>query len=361
MVTVESSRRAIWGVGWLALGVAFAHAADGQEPLWAYGFRTPPAAGEIAAFPAPPTHQLRANEDAAAQLAPQHVAGSDAAYSLLDIRYGGQVPDWFPNEHPPMPPVVAHGSKKLGRAAYACAFCHLPTGRGRPENAPVSGQPAAYFIRQIQDFRQGNRHSADPRKPNTLMMIALAKAMTDDEVRDAAAYFGAIKWTPWIRVVETDEAPKTRIEGNLFIAIDAARTDPLAGRIVEVPEDEIQARDRNPHSGFVAYVPVGSLAQGEDLVKTGGLKGAGGKATAARTVACATCHGPDLMGLAEVPAIAGRSPSYLARQLYDFQQGTRKGTFAPLMQPVVAALTGADIVAITAYVASLEPPAAPRP
>jgi cytochrome c553 len=360
-VTADSSRMAIWGVGWLALGVAFSHAANGQEPLWAYGFRTPPAAGEIAAFPSPPTHQLRANEDAAAQLAPQHVAGSEAAYSLLDIRYGGQVPDWFPNEHPPMPQVVAHGSAKLGRAALACAFCHLPTGRGRAENAPVSGQAASYFIRQIQDFRQGNRRSADPRKPNTLMMIALAKAMTDQEVAEAAAYFGAIKWTPWIRVVETDEAPKTRIEGNLFIAIEAARTDPIAGRIIEVPEDEIQARNRNPHSGFVAYVPVGSLAQGEDLVKTGGAKGADGKTTAVKTVACATCHGPDLMGLGEVPAIAGRSPSYLARQLYDFQQGTRRGLFAPLMQPVVAALTGADIVAITAYVASLEPPAAPHP
>jgi cytochrome c553 len=360
-VTVDSSRRAIWGVGCLALGVACSHATDAQEPLWAYGFRTPPAAGETATFPSPPTHKLRVNEDTAAQLAPQHVPGSDAAYSLLDIRYGGQVPDWFPNEHPPMPRVVAHGSAKLGPAALACAFCHLPSGRGRPENAPVSGQPASYFIRQIQDFRQGNRHSADPRKPNTLMMIALAKAMTDDEVRDAAAYFGAIKWTPWIRVVETDEAPKTRIEGNLFIAIEAALTDPIAGRIIEVPEDEIQARDRDPHSGFVAYVPMGSLAKGASLVKTGGLIGSDGKPTAAKTVACAACHGPDLMGLGEVPAIAGRSPSYLARQLYDFQQATRKGTLAPLMQPVVANLTGPDIVAITAYVASLEPPDAAHP
>ncbi len=170
-MTAHSSRMAIWGFVWLAVGVALAHATGGEEPLWAYGFRTQPAPGEIAAFPASPTHQLRANEDTASQLAPQHVPGSVAAYSLLDIRYGGQVPDWFPNEHPPMPPVVAHGSAKLGRAAFACAFCHLPSGRGRPENAPVSGQPASYFTRQLQDFRQGNRRSADPRKPNTLPRI----------------------------------------------------------------------------------------------------------------------------------------------------------------------------------------------
>jgi cytochrome c553 len=53
------------------------------------------------------------------------------------------------------------------------------------------------------------------------------------------------------------------------------------------------------------------------------------------------------------PALAGRSPSYLARQLYDFQQGARRGEMAAAMQPVVAKLTGADIVNLTAYLASL--------
>jgi cytochrome c553 len=352
------TRRAL---GCLALYGAFVQARAGSEPLWAYGFRTAPAAGDKGAPSGPPSRRLRPNEDPAAQLAPRHIEGSQAAYSLVDIRYGGAVVDWFPGDHPPMPNVVAHGPARLGPAALACAFCHLPSGQGRPENAPVSGQAASYFLRQIDDFRSGARHSADPRKPNTATMIALAKALTDEEAKAAADYFGAIPWKPWIRVVETDLVPKTRIEGNLFLATEAARTEPIAGRIIEVPEDEAQAVNRNAHSGFVAYVPMGSLKQGEDLVKTGGLKVVDGKIVPAKTIACATCHGPDLMGLAEMPGIAGRSPSYLARQLYDLQQGTRKGTMAPLMQPVVANLNGEDFVAIAAYVASLAPPTQSAP
>jgi cytochrome c553 len=44
-----------------------------------------------------------------------------------------------------------------------------------------------------------------------------------------------------------------------------------------------------------------------------------------RTVPCGMCHGPDWRGLGPIPGIAGRSPSYLARQLYDFQRGAAAG------------------------------------
>jgi cytochrome c553 len=62
------------------------------------------------------------------------------------------------------------------------------------------------------------------------------------------------------------------------------------------------------------------------------------------------------MGLADVPGIAGRSPSYLTRQLYDLQRGTRRGRSSPLMLPVVANLSADDMVAIAAYVASRSAP-----
>ena len=101
-----------------------------------------------------------------------------------------------------------------------------------------------------------------------------------------------MKWTPWIRVVETNLVPKTRIAGNLFIATEEARTEPIAGRIIEVPENEEQAETyRNPHSGFVAYVPVGSIKKGKDLVTTGGMKIVGNKIVQGKTTACGTCHG----------------------------------------------------------------------
>jgi cytochrome c553 len=66
------------------------------------------------------------------------------------------------------------------------------------------------------------------------------------------------------------------------------------------------------------------------------------------------CHGTDLKGLGPVPGFAGRSPSYIVRQLWDIQQGTRKGTWSPLMRPVVEKLTQDDMIAIAAYAASLK-------
>src|SRR5437899_8835533 len=199
-----------------------------------------------------------------------HLPGSNAAYSRVDVRDGQNVIDWFPDEHPSMPDVVAHGPAALGKNTRGCGSCHLPTGKGRPENAGVAGLPIPYFMRQIQDFRSGRRHSADPRKPNTNTMIELAKSLSDDELKAAAEYFGSMKWTPWIRVVETDLVPKTRIAGNLFLPLEQARTEPIAGRIIEMPQDEEQAETYgNPHSAFIAYVPTGSPKNVKDLVTTG--------------------------------------------------------------------------------------------
>ncbi len=324
-----------------------------HEPLWAYGFLEPPKPGEKAQPQAPPTRNLRPNQDPEEQTRPRRVNGSSATYSLVDVRDGQNVIDWFPGDHPPMPSVVAHGPAKLGKNTRGCGSCHLPNGKGRPENAPPSGLPVAYFVRQIQDFRNGVRHTADPRKPNTNTMIDLAKAMTDEEIKAAAEYFSAIKWTPWIRVVETKMVPKTRIVGNLFLPAKPAATEPINGRIIETPEDEEQAETlRNPRSGFVAYVPVGSVKKGEDLVTTGGMRIVGNRIVQGKTTACGTCHGINLMGVADVPPIAGRSPSYMVRQMWDMQQGARNGPQAQLMKLVVANLTEDDMVAIAAYVAS---------
>jgi cytochrome c553 len=187
-------------------------------------------------------------------------------------------------------------------------------------------------------------------------MIDLARAMTDDEMKAAAEYFAAIKWTPWIRVVETKMVPKTRIVGNLFLPVKPAGTEPINGRIIETPEDEEQAETlRNPRSGFVAYVPPGSVKKGEDLVTTGGMRIVGNRIVQGKTTACGTCHGINLMGVADVPPIAGRSPSYMVRQMWDMQQGTRNGPQAQLMKLVVANLTPEDMVAIAAYVSSRPP------
>jgi len=354
------TRPAFAAIGGFIAFAAFAaiavRAAGTDEPLWAYGFASPAAPGEKARMPAQitPVRTQRLNEDPGEQIRLRHIDGSKSAFSLLEIRNGNAVVDWFPAEHPPLTALMSHGPARLGNNAYGCAFCHMPNGKGRPENAPVAGLPVAYFVRQMADMRNGLRTSAEPRKANTLAMIFLAKAMTDAEIKEAGEYFASLPATPWIRVVETDRVPRTRISAGMFLPVEAERSELLAGRIIEVPEnpDETELL-RNPHSGFIAYAPVGSVRKGEVLVTTGGATVVNGQSVPGKTVACLACHGPDLKGVAEIPGIAGRSPSYLARQIYDIQQGTRKTPLSLLMQPVVANLKGDDIVAIVAYLASL--------
>jgi len=324
-------RAACIGVAVIATTVLFA-ANDGPPPPWAYGFPSAAGAPSAALAPAAPA--------AAPDAAPKQVPGSSGSFTLAQIRDGFGPADWFPGDHPSMPEIVAHGKRPDVRA---CSLCHYPNGKGRPENAGVSGLPVAYFIQTMADFKSEARKSADTRKGNTNLMIAYAKAMNEEEITTAAEYFAAMKWTPWIKVVEATTVPKTRIAGGMFVKLDGNETEPIGDRIVEVPDDTERTESlRDPRSGFTAYVPAGSIKKGEALVTTG----------AGKTTRCAVCHGADLKGLGPVPGIAGRSPSYTVRQLYDMQRGTRKGVWSDLMKPVVANLTNEDMLAIAAYTAS---------
>ena len=73
------------------------------------------------------------------------------------------------------------------------------------------------------------------------------------------------------------------------------------------------------------------------------------------TAQCSLCHGEGLKGQGAAPALAGRSPSYMARQLWDFKSGARKGANSQMMLGVVNQLTPEDILNIVAYTASLTP------
>jgi cytochrome c553 len=268
---------------------------------------------------------------------PLHLPGSTRSYTRAEINARMDAPDWFPDAHPPMPNIVAHGN---GTTVRACIGCHLPQGLGHPENSRLAGSTAAYLARQLADFKSGVRSGEGAGN-----MTKFSQAMTDDDVRAASAYFAALKPTQWTRVVETDTVPKTYFEGTRRLQLGNGATEPTGHRIIEVPEDRERVELRDPHASFVSYVPLGSLAMGEALVTTGGDK----------TVPCATCHGAGLKGLADVPNIAGRSPGQIAREIYYFQTGDRGGPSAALMKPVVEKLTANDLLAISAYVASLQP------
>ena len=92
----------------LSLLSSVATAAD--NPDWAYPVNPPPP-------------QLD-------NVTPKSLPGSSKQYTQAQIDDPFNPPDWFPDEHPPLPSVVASGGT---RPRVACGLCHLPSGNGHPE------------------------------------------------------------------------------------------------------------------------------------------------------------------------------------------------------------------------------------
>jgi cytochrome c553 len=263
--------------------------------------------------------------------------GSAKEYEWAKVAGNSNPPDWFPDEHPPAPRVVTGGPG----ARFACGACHLMSGQGHPEAADIAGMPAAYLIRQMSYYKAGMRQ-------DEARMGPIAKATSDEDIRQAAEYFASLKPRVWVKVIETATPPKTFIAtaGRHRQLHPDGGTEPIGHRILEIPDDPYRTEIRDPHSGFTAFVPPGSIARGEALIK-GEVSGKAAK--------CATCHGEGLKGMGEVPRLAGLQPLYVARQLFDMQYGSSAGKAAEVMKPVVANLTEDDIIAISSYLGSLPP------
>ena len=256
-------------VAWLGAAAAM--------PDWAYAIPPPAPAAARGAAPAAPDPALH------------KVPGSELTFTRAQISDGFGPADWFPGDHPKMPAIVAQGRRPEIRA---CGLCHYPNGKGRQENAGISGLPVSYFIQTLNDFKSGARKSAESRKTNTNLMITIAKAMTPEEMKESAEYFAAIPWTPWVKVVESASVPKMVSRGGIWIPAPGGEREPIGMRVIETPEDAERTEIlRDPRSGFIAYAPIGSLKKGQALVQTGG----------GRTVACGACHGADLRGMGPVP------------------------------------------------------------
>lgn len=301
--------------------------ANDPPPLWAFAMDPPETA-----------HFAKQGDDDA----PRRVPGTMVALSRKQTQDLFNVADWHPDAHPKAPDIVMHGRRP--RPA-ACAFCHMPNGMGIPENAALAGMSEDYILEQIAAYRSGQRSTVMPQMVSFKGMAGIAKAMTDAEAAEAAAYFASLKPRKWIDVIETETVPKTIVKVYTMMRDPAGGKEPIGNRIIEIPANERSYDLRDDGIGFIAYVPRGSIARGRELAAGGG----------GQTIACATCHGEKLRGAGNVPPIAGRGPSSLTRQLYNFQYGKRTGANADLMKPVVEKLTAADRVAIVAYVSSLEP------
>jgi cytochrome c553 len=305
-----------------------------EFPVWAYPVNPQAASGPQAASSPQAAPGPQAPKDAGTLF---HVPDSEVALTRAQIEGGDAVPDWHPNDHPAMPGIVKNGRRDV----RACAYCHQPSGVGRPENASLAGLTENYIKEQLANFKSGGRLGAEPKRTPQNLMNQIAANLSEEEATEAAKYFSSLKLGSFVKIVETDVVPKTFVSGGMLAKSPEGGMEPIGHRIIEVPEDLQRAENRDPRTPFIAYVPKGSLQKGKPLVTGGAMP-------------CITCHGPDLHGLGDVPHIAGRSPSYIVRQLYDIQRGKRSGAVAP-MQQVVVGLELDDMIAIAAYVASREP------
>ena len=308
----------------LLSAVSWAQAPGSEVPEWLFP-RNPPAP---------------ANSPPADDTKPIHISNSGAAFTAAQLLDRFSVPDWHPSTHSPMPDIVAHGRAPK---VFACGFCHMPQGQGRPENAPLAGLPAPYIIQQIDDFKSNTRRGvATNGYLPTDVMIQLAQSLTAEDLKAAAAYFAAQRMTRRTRVVETVRVPKMDVVGWIYASGNSRDTEPLGQRLLEMtPDAELHER-RADGPLYIAYVPMGSIARGKTLAH-------------APTTGCVSCHGEGLQGVGLIPPLAGRSPTYILRQLLAFKTGARTSAAGEPMQAVVARLQLNNLIDAAAYAGSLQP------
>ena len=128
---------------------------------------------------------------------------------------------------------MAHGKQPK---VFACGYCHLPNGQGRPENASLAGQPAPYIIEQVMEMKAGRRKTSSPTMGSIKAMYQIANAVSPEDLKVAADYFSKLKYKKWIKVVETDTVPKFEISShNMLVKANGSGKEPIGNRIVEMP------------------------------------------------------------------------------------------------------------------------------
>lgn len=272
------------------------------------------------------------------KIVPRTLPGSAVKLTEAQYRDLFQAADWYPNDHPAMPAVVREGHPP---DLMACGTCHLPTGGGRPENASLAGLPAPYIVAQVHAFATGTRTNS---AHNPMLMRKIAPAVSAAQLAAAARYFASLRPRRFGRVVETDRIPRVTDVPNLWHYAEGGGTEPLGLRLIEVPDDYKRHEMRDPRLSYAAYVPRGSIARGATLARGWG----------SGAYACATCHGASYRG-GIGPRLAGRSPSYLMRQLYDFKSGARGGPASAQMAQVTRGMAVADMIALSAYLGNSAP------
>ncbi|MEO8855380.1 MAG: hypothetical protein ABI343_00185 [Burkholderiaceae bacterium] len=266
------------------------------------------------------------------------VTGSPVSYTQAQLDSIHDA-DWFPQDHARAPQIVRAGRKP----ARACAECHMIGGSGVPVTAALDGLPKAYILEQIAAFHAGQRGIGGPVTAHS--MVDEARALTSADLRQAAEYFSATKFVSHVQVVETPTVPRTHWKYFVLVPDKDHAREPIGERIIEVPLNFDDYARADGRARYIAYVPSGSIQRGAAIASKG--NGA--------APACESCHGAKLEGVGIIPPLAGRSPTYIARELILFRQGKRTNPQAAPMVQEVAKLTLKDMVDVAAYAASQDP------
>lgn len=170
-------------------------------------------------------------------------------------------------------------------ASTVCAVCHGVDGNSPvPVNPSLAGQHPEYIYKQLRDYKSGARKNE--------FMTGMAAGLSDQDMRNLAAYFAAQKPRPGV-------------------AHDAAL-----------------------------------VTAGQKLYR-GGSAGAG-------VAACAGCHSPDGVGIAaQFPRLKGQHQDYTLKQLKAFRAGERDNDTASMMRTIAGRMSDQEMQAVAEYIAAL--------
>lgn len=268
------------------------------------------------------------------------VNGSAVTYTMGERRDKFRAVDWFPEQHQTAPALVTRGRAP---DVSACGRCHTVTGTGKPENASIAGLDKDYLVRQLKEMRSGHRvHPRVQMQPSA--MFSTAAHLSDQDIHIVSQWYSDMAYQTVLTVQEAEEVPPVANIGWLWALEKNGQPRKTAGRILEVARDGPAFEKADLRAGIIAYVPVGALARGRQLAENG----------APGIPACQSCHGAGLRG-GIAPALAGRYPNYMIRQILGFANGRRSGAYAPQMTSFAQHLRRDDMIAVAAFAASLTP------
>ncbi|RQR54439.1 cytochrome c4 [Burkholderia sp. Bp9002] len=176
-------------------------------------------------------------------------------------------------------------------AAQVCASCHGADGNSASGGFPkLAGQHPEYLVKQLNDFKAQPGAKGPVR--NNPVMVGFASALSADDMRNVAAYYGSQATKP----------------GTAHVA---------------------------------ATVPLGQK------IYRGGIAEKG-------VPACASCHGPTGQGLPiQYPRLSGQWSDYTVAQLTAFQQGAGARNNNEAMHQIAVRLSDSEIKAVADYIAGL--------